>query len=146
MFIDVLLGRLKYTHPHPHPSDGRKMSLFGEREPERTSPNKVSAVFSRGDMSESRPSRGENRTTKITNVYDSIVCALADQGDRVGIQKAQIEDYLVVKLGASQSTTLNRHLEIMTRLGYIKATKLGTAYGQTEYDLVGSKLIGRAHV
>jgi hypothetical protein len=87
-----------------------------------------------------RPSRGENRTRKATDVYGEIVRALAVQGKRLGIKQRDIENLLIVKLGATQKTTLARHLEVMVRLGYLKLTRGGTAFLNAEYDLVGSKL------
>jgi len=53
----------------------------------------------------------------------------------------------MAELGASQPTTLRRHLEIMVRLGYLTRVQGGTAYLNAEFDLVGSKLqmIQRAH-
>lgn len=140
MFIAVLLGGFKYTHPHPPPSDGRKMSLFAERAPERTSTNRVSAVFSRGDSPEYRPSRGENRTRKATDVYDEIVSVLAAAGLKTAVTKWRIERGLIEGLGATQQQTLNRHLQIMVRLGYIKSCQGGSAYLSPEYDLVWAKV------
>ena len=140
MFIAVLLEGFKYTHTHPHPSDGRKMSLFAESVPERTATNRVSAVFSRGDSPEYRPSRGENRTRKATDVYDEIVSVLAAAGLKTDVTKWRIERGLIELLGATQQATLNRHLQIMVRLGYIKGSRGGTAYLNPEYDLVGAKV------
>lgn len=141
MFIDVLRGGFKYTHPHAHPSDGKIMMTFAEHDPERTSLNLVVDAFSRGDSSECRPSRGENRTTKITNVYDGIVCLLANSGQRTGIKQQALENLLMARLGATQPATLRRHQEVMARLGYIKMVRGATAFLSAEYDLVGKKTL-----
>ena len=140
MFCDVLLEGFKYTHPPPYPEDGRKMSLFGESAMRRTSHNRASDAILRGDSSECRPSGDENRTRKATDVYDEIVSTLARQGRGTAIREREVEDLLIMKLGATQQTTLNRHKDIMVRLGYLKTAKRSTAFTGAEYDLVGAKV------
>ena len=81
------------------------------------------------------PPGDENRTRKVTDVYDEIVSILTSAGKRTRIRQREIEDLLTVKLGATQRTTLARHQEIMVRLGYLKQVKGGTASSNAEYDL-----------
>ncbi len=73
-------------------------------------------------------------------MYGEIVSTLATQGRRTAVKQREVEDLLIVKLGATQRSTLARHQEIMVRLGYLKMTRGGTAYSSAEYDLVGKKL------
>lgn len=140
MFIAVLLQGLKYTHPHAHPSDGWKMSLFVESVPERTSQNRVNDAFFSGGIPESRPSGCDNATRKATDVYDEIVCALASKSKRDGIRQRDIEDLLIVKMGATQRSTLARHQDIMVRLGYLTRTRGSTVYSSAEYSIVVGKV------
>lgn len=129
-----------YTHPHRHPSDDRKMTTFAESVTGRTSHNRVVAVIWHGGSLECRPSGVETRTRKATDVYDEIVSTLSKQGRGTDIRQHEVEDLLILKLGATQRTTLNRHQEIMVRLGYLRFTRGATAFTSAVYDLVGRKV------
>lgn len=141
MIGDVLTKGLKYTHPPPPLEDGDKTATFAELDSERTATNRVNDAFSSGDFPESRPRGGENRPRKATDVYEEIVSTLDHQGRRTDLKQREVEDLLIVKLGATQRSTLARHLEIMVRLGYLKMTRGGTAYSSAEFDMVGRKLM-----
>jgi len=104
------------------------------------SQNRASDAFSRGAFQGVRPQEAENRTTKVTNAYDSIVCVLAAAGLSTGVTQWRIERGLIEMLGASQPRTLRRHLELMVKLGYLKKVAGSTVYQSAQYDLVGSKL------
>lgn len=43
-------------------------------------------------------------------------------------------------MGATQPTTLRRHLDVMVRLGYLKKIGGDSAYSSAEYDIVGTKV------
>jgi len=73
-------------------------------------------------------------------VYDEIVSTLARQGRKTAIKQREVEDLLILKLGATQRSTLARHQELMVRLGWLKTVRGATAYSSAEYDLVGAKV------
>ena len=83
---------------------------------------------------------GGHTTTKITTAYGNIVCALAEAGKRIGIAQQDIEDLLTVELGISQEDTMQKHVRLLVRLGYLKVAQRGLGKQGMRYDLVGAKV------
>lgn len=69
------------------------------------------------------------------------MCALADAGKKTAIRQKEIEDKLTVHLGATQPSTLRRHLGLMVRLGYLKEMSPANMYSGATFDLVGRKVM-----
>lgn len=65
---------------------------------------------------------------------------LTSSGERTEIKQRDIENLLMSGMGATQPTTLRRHLEVMVRLGYLKKIGGDSAYSSAEYDIVGAKI------
>lgn len=86
------------------------------------------------------PLGGGTVPTTTTKIYDSIVRLLTSSGERTGIKQRGIENLLMSGLGATQPSTLRRHLEVMVRLGYLKKIGGDSAYSNAEYDIVGAKV------
>lgn len=86
------------------------------------------------------PLGGNRTTTKITNVYDSIVSILAAAELRTGLTQWRIEKGLVDMAGMTQPATLRRHLDLMVKLGYLRKIGGDSAYSTAQYDLNGEKL------
>ena len=68
------------------------------------------------------------------------MCALAEAGKRIGIAQRDIEDLLTVELGISQEETMQKHVHLLVRLGYLKVAQRGLGKEGMRYDLVGSKV------
>lgn len=62
------------------------------------------------------------------------------EGKRVDIPRSDLAALLMVHLDIVREETIQRHISIMERLGYIKRVQGAGLIGEARYDLVGWKV------
>ena len=78
--------------------------------------------------------------TMIKRAYENVVLTLDEDERRLAIPRGMIEDLLSVELGAIKPGTLDRHVSLMCRLGYIVLVERGYGPASLKYDLVAKKV------
>ena len=79
--------------------------------------------------------------TMIKRAYENVVLILDENEQRVGVARGLIEDLLSVEIGAIKPGTLDRHVSLMCRLGYIALVERGYGPASLKYDLVHKKVL-----
>ena len=78
--------------------------------------------------------------SQLRNAYNAIVLDLWAENQRIDISRRLIENMLAVEIGAAKPATLERHIRIMTDLGYLKLASHGFGPESMRYDLVAKKV------
>ncbi len=76
----------------------------------------------------------------LAQVYGSVIETFAASKKRLNISRQEIEDVLAVQLGITREETLDRHISLMVRLGYLKVAEKGLTKYSTKYDIVAEKV------
>ena len=58
----------------------------------------------------------------------------------MNVRQQDIEDLLTVELGISQEETMQKHIHLLVRLGYLKVAQRGLGKEGMLYDVVGKKI------
>ncbi len=76
----------------------------------------------------------------LAQVYGSVIETFAASRKRMNITRQEIEDVLAVQLGITREETLDRHISLMVRLGYLTVAEKGLTKYSTKYDIVAEKI------
>ena len=78
--------------------------------------------------------------TLIENACNNIIVTLDEQDMRYDVPRALLADLLTVELGAARPDTIDRHIQIMLNLKYIRVASRGWGPNSLKYDIMTEKL------